>query len=208
MGELGRDGCVEARLEAASVDELLRDLLLADLAASNNGFFLCQSETLRLIWANGRGRALLDSGRQLALVSASLAAADRRLQASLDGLARQQPGAAIVIPAIADCEALVLRARRLGDLSTPDRAFVSLTAYSLSRTADFVLPDLSGVYDLTPAEMRVLSLLASGLTADGLSLDLGISIETARTHIRRIYAKMNVSSREELICLANRYRVP
>lgn len=208
MGQLGRgDGACEP-LEAEPVDDVLPDLLMADLDNSWFGFFLCQPGTLRLHWMNRRGRALLDAGRQLTATGGGVSAADRRWQPALDDLARRPGTTAIVIPALDDCEALVLRARCLGEAQSTAEAFLGLVAYTLSQTAQFILPDLSSVYDLTPAEMRVLRLLAGGRTATGLAMDLGVTIETARTHIRRIYAKMNVSSREQLICLANRYRVP
>ncbi|MDO1559674.1 helix-turn-helix transcriptional regulator [Brevundimonas sp. 2R-24] len=169
-------------------------------------FILCTPRELRLHWANSAARDLLDQGRQLALSGGRLACADRRWQRSLDELGAAASGTAIVLPPVGDCEALVLRGRTMRAPGEP--VLLGVTAYSLSDTGRFLLPDLRNVYELTPAEMRVLRCLMDGLTADGLAQALSITIETARTHIRRIYAKMGVSSREQLICLASRYRVP
>lgn len=70
------------------------------------------------------------------------------------------------------------------------------------------LPDLRPLFGLTPAEMKVVKHLVSGMTADELASHLEITLEAARTHIRRVYNKMGVSSREKLIAKANLYRVP
>jgi DNA-binding NarL/FixJ family response regulator len=50
---------------------------------------------------------------------------------------------------------------------------------------------------LTARERGVLQLLAQGLAYKSISDQLGISIDTVRTHIRRIYDKLQVNSRTE-----------
>ena len=46
-----------------------------------------------------------------------------------------------------------------------------------------------------------------GATAAEAASDLGISLETARTHVRRAYAKLNVSSREEMFARISPFRM-
>ncbi len=53
--------------------------------------------------------------------------------------------------------------------------------------------------DLTPAEMNVLSLLIQGHNMDDLPDLLFVSKSTAKHHILKIYKKLNVSSRGELL---------
>lgn len=54
-------------------------------------------------------------------------------------------------------------------------------------------------YDLSPREEEVLALLARGLTAKSISSKLFISYNTVRTHVSRIYTKLGVHTREELL---------
>jgi DNA-binding CsgD family transcriptional regulator/tetratricopeptide (TPR) repeat protein len=52
---------------------------------------------------------------------------------------------------------------------------------------------------LTPAERRVALLAASGRSNQEISLALWISVNTVETHMRRIFTKLNVQSRRELM---------
>ena len=55
------------------------------------------------------------------------------------------------------------------------------------------LPDM-----LTPREAQVVGLLRDGASNGEIAQQLGISIETVRTHARHIYRKLGVRSRREL----------
>lgn len=70
------------------------------------------------------------------------------------------------------------------------------------------LPDVGAILGLTPSEARIIQGLVDGRRADQLAQDLAISLETVRTHIRRIYSKTGVNSREQLIAKVSVYRVP
>lgn len=59
--------------------------------------------------------------------------------------------------------------------------------------ADGPAPDL-----LTPREAEVLELLQSGRSNAEIALTLQVSIETVRSHARRIYRKLGVRTRREL----------
>jgi DNA-binding NarL/FixJ family response regulator len=52
---------------------------------------------------------------------------------------------------------------------------------------------------LSPREQNVLDCLAKGLTYKQIANQLGISIETIRTHLRRVYEKLHVQSRTEAV---------
>jgi DNA-binding NarL/FixJ family response regulator len=52
---------------------------------------------------------------------------------------------------------------------------------------------------LTPREADVLELLQIGRSNAEIALALGISVETVRTHVRRIYRKLGVTTRRELL---------
>lgn len=52
---------------------------------------------------------------------------------------------------------------------------------------------------LTPAERSVFDLYRKGYTAKEISEELCLSINTIKTHTKRIYTKLNIASREELL---------
>jgi DNA-binding NarL/FixJ family response regulator len=52
---------------------------------------------------------------------------------------------------------------------------------------------------LSPREETVLNLLAKGYTYKQIADELGISIDTIRTYLRRIYEKLHVQSRTEAV---------
>lgn len=52
---------------------------------------------------------------------------------------------------------------------------------------------------LSPREAAVLDCLAKGLTYKAIAEELGISIDTIRTYLRRIYEKLHVQSRTEAV---------
>jgi DNA-binding CsgD family transcriptional regulator len=57
---------------------------------------------------------------------------------------------------------------------------------------------------LTKREVEILKLLAKGKTNQEISSYLGISEETVKTHLQKIYKKLNVSSRTEaVLCFAD-----
>lgn len=70
------------------------------------------------------------------------------------------------------------------------------------------MPDVGALFGLTPSETRIMRGLVDGRRADKLAEELGVSIETVRTHIRRFYNKLGVNSREQMIAKVSAYRVP
>ena len=55
-------------------------------------------------------------------------------------------------------------------------------------------------YHLTKKEMVVLEELLTNLEASQISKKLNCSLSTIKTHVQHIYQKVNVSSRQELVC--------
>ncbi|MEZ0610195.1 response regulator [Fibrella sp. WM1] len=53
--------------------------------------------------------------------------------------------------------------------------------------------------DLTPRENEVLTLLAKGNSYKMVGAELGITVETTRTHVKRIYEKLHVHSVAEAL---------
>ena len=60
---------------------------------------------------------------------------------------------------------------------------------------------LAADYGLTPREAEILALVALGRSAKYISEELMVSYNTTRTHVRHIYEKLNIHSKQELIDL-------
>ena len=58
--------------------------------------------------------------------------------------------------------------------------------------------DLADEYGLTPREAEILALVALGRSAKYIADELQVSYNTTRTHIRHIYEKLNIHSKQEL----------
>lgn len=67
--------------------------------------------------------------------------------------------------------------------------------------------DFGTVFGLTPAEERIARMLTGGDGVEEIAADAAITVETARTHIRRIYNKVGVGSREHLTAVLLPFRL-
>lgn len=65
-------------------------------------------------------------------------------------------------------------------------------------------PDLAIAFNLTPGEARLAALIADGLGLQDSAAALGITRNTARTHMKRIYAKVGVHSQADLVRVLSR----
>ena len=63
---------------------------------------------------------------------------------------------------------------------------------------------LSELFFLTPAEARVTAKLGVGRSADEIAEEMSVSLETVRTHIRRVLSKTGTGRQGELISLVLR----
>lgn len=54
---------------------------------------------------------------------------------------------------------------------------------------------------LTPREVEILGLIAMGRSAKYIAEELMISHNTTRTHIKHVYEKLNIHSKQELLDL-------
>ena len=159
-----------------------------------------------IVWQNAASRRLfLDHG--IGQGGGRIVLPNRQHQPSFEAFlasAGVRP-ATWIMPGSGLEDTLIFRCRRL--LQEGDAVGRVLTVHSPAEPSTTV-PDIRSIFGLTPAEMKVLECLVEGMSAETLSAELNITLETARTHIRRVYNKMEVSGREQLIALTNRFRVP
>ena len=81
----------------------------------------------------------------------------------------------------------------------PDRAMAVLTAPNQPATVD--PKALQSLLHLTPAQARLVALLAAGLTLQDAAKRLGIARATATTQVKQAYARTGVASQTALIRL-------
>lgn len=67
---------------------------------------------------------------------------------------------------------------------------------------------LCGLFDLTPAEARVARGIAAAQTPEAVAQSIGISVETARSHLKRIMLKTGTTRQAELVLLLSGLRAP
>lgn len=65
---------------------------------------------------------------------------------------------------------------------------------------------VASLLDLTRSEARVAELLASGRSERAIAATLSVSLNTVKTHRKRIYAKLGVTSRLELVATVDACR--
>jgi len=58
--------------------------------------------------------------------------------------------------------------------------------------------------ELTPRELEVLRLISEGKSNKVIGVSLSIAEVTVKSHVRAVFAKLNVLSRTEAIAVANR----
>lgn len=161
------------------------------------------AQTLEVLDANAAAIRLVDASDELALSGGKLvvrgkAAAEqfRRFVCSLDG--------APEIHMVGDHHRpLLMRVERVDETDV-----IAVQLFPIAQDEDQGLwANMGVIFGLTPSEDRLIKLLVGGANIKTLSEDLGISVETARTHVRRSYLKIGVSNREQLFAAVAPYRL-
>jgi DNA-binding CsgD family transcriptional regulator len=150
-------------------------------------------------WISSAAMDLLGGDQPLIHRGGRLRTRDPRLDRALRGFLRNVPagpqGATFCISDPDEGEHLLLAATRLQE---PWSHLLGCSLRPTSEDLGVRVADLRQAFGLTPTEGRVTHHLIEGKTADQTAEDLGVSLDTVRTHIKRTYAKLGVCSREGL----------
>ncbi|TWF54707.1 DNA-binding CsgD family transcriptional regulator [Neorhizobium alkalisoli] len=87
----------------------------------------------------------------------------------------------------------------------------SMAVLAVTQVGHIGPPDirvLCGLFDLTPAEARVARGIALAQTPEMVAAALGISLETARSHLKRIMLKTGTTRQAELVLLLSGLNAP
>lgn len=161
---------------------------------------------LKLIWANNAAQRLLRSCVDITFSRGLVGPTDRmQNEAFLRFLraAGTEP-TSYSLPRTDQDGHLVFRAKRID--ARRGEGVVSLIIRDSAARQVPKYADLTRTLGLTRSEAAVISALLSGETAEQAATRLQITLDTARTHIRNVYAKLGVSSREALFARLSPYR--
>lgn len=162
--------------------------------------------TTVLIAANDRARRIIEAGEEFKLSDGRLSLSHRSQTEALRAFIGTLNDAPRVwtLPRSGQDGFWVVRAQKLS--VEGGEAIVGLVLNSTVAPPSRIWADLAVPFLLTPAEDRVARHLFEGLTAGELAAEMQISLETARTYIRRIYLKTGASSREKLLTLLSPFQ--
>lgn len=159
-----------------------------------------------LIWSNEAARDFLATAEPLHYVNGRLIWADKvqnaAFRAFVNGL---EAGPRVWVHRADEGPDLLAR----GEAVRPDGAApgAAVMLYPVDPASRYIWADLEGVFGLTRAEAVIVKRIIGGERADVMAEDLGVTLETVRTHIRRIYNKLSINSREQLFSLISPFRV-
>jgi DNA-binding CsgD family transcriptional regulator len=146
-------------------------------------------------WMSSRARSLMDHNGSIVHRNGRILARDRRIEGQLRTFVERATNdlSAQCLSDSSSGEQIVVTATRL---PSPWQHLVGVTLQRASYDVNVRLADLQQAFGLTRTEARVAHHLFCGHTAEETADELGVSLDTVRTHIKRAYAKLGVSSRE------------
>jgi DNA-binding NarL/FixJ family response regulator/signal transduction histidine kinase len=155
---------------------------------------------------DGYGADLIDDLRRVSPRAQALV-----LSATLDRNQIAQAvalGAAGVLPKTTYLDEVVAAVRRVrsGETLLPLGEIMELVSLA-GRQRELERDDRAAIAHLTPRERQILQALADGLNSQQVAHRLHISIRTARNHIARILAKLDVHSQIQAVLVGLRYGV-
>lgn len=201
-----RDEVVRDRLARESLAEFMDRLPVAFLLVNHHGHVDLQNRVAAEMVARSEG-LFVGAGGYLAASTAKHTAELRQLIAQTAAKAPdpegQDGGEHFIIPRGSDrlpliCIMYPVTRSRLADEQGSDPAVALLIKDPQVERFDG-LPDFAGAYNLTNAEARLIGLLTLGQGLFEAADELGITKNTARTHMRNIYSKVGMHRQVDLI---------
>jgi DNA-binding CsgD family transcriptional regulator len=185
---------------------LQRDGTLQALDALHVGILLADRSG-RVMFANRVAEEILRHGEGITLVRDRLRAArpedSQRLALLIEGAAKttrglgESPGGVLALPTSTGTPITVLVSPcpRLGLLEPAAFIFISRPMGGLIIDEHHVARQ----YGLTPAEVNLLRALVDGKRLKGYADDAGITLNTAKTHLKQLFAKTGSERQSDLV---------
>jgi len=158
---------------------------------------------LDVLWSNAASLALTSRRGFVSLNDNRLILPQRRHEDSLRAfLASLGEGSGVWV--LEAEEAWLVRAETIAPADAPPAWL--LTWQAMDHAERYLWADIGAHLRLTPSETRILRNLVAGQSVEQTAVQLSVSVQTSRTHVRRIYAKLGVSNREQLFAVVMPYR--
>ncbi|HKY82146.1 MAG TPA: helix-turn-helix transcriptional regulator [Sphingobium sp.] len=189
--------------------EALRHAALGWLGSGSTVRFMLDSQ-FRILWANDAGQAAIESRGWIESKDGILTLAHNPGAGALASEAARLGEEEIFVQSYAmpsDGGHVVAVMRQLPSGQPQQRVY----GLELRRRADADAVRYAGYrsyFGISQAEDRVLQQLLKGHNVEKCAATLDLSMDTVRSHVRQLYTKMNVSSREALFHVIMPFRVP
>jgi DNA-binding CsgD family transcriptional regulator len=174
------------------------------------GFLLADAER-RVLYSNAAAREIVASRDGLAIENGHLIAMSPRSEAAFrkamaESAACRDPFVRrLGVPRPSHRKSYRLILMPIDDSGTvPLGVAVAAAGIVIIDADSFSAPDpevLREVFSLTPAEARVAARLALGHNAEEIAAEFNTSVETVRSHIKRIFSKTSTNRQSELVSL-------
>lgn len=182
--------------------DVARQAALLALDQLQLGVLLMDGEARALV-VNRSARAILDGGDAVSLQGSTLRCRSSADQARLrELLAPEGPRAGALLVSRPAGRPIAVLVHRLdtpvaGGLTGLRAVFLSDPELGIEPAGDV----LARLYHLTPAEARLAGELLQGRTLEESAEQLGVTVHTARTHLRRVFEKTDTRRQSELVLL-------
>ena len=164
------------------------------------------SKELTILWANAKAHAALAEKRDVQSCTGIFTAVDPSHQQDLHDFLINSTSSLTSwsMPRSDGDGRVIFRAQRLEE--TPF-SIIAVTFFGSGSEFQPTYVELDGIFRLTKAQHRVLMDLLGGHDVDSIAQLRQVSVETVRTHIRVIYSKIGVNSREALFHILQPFRL-
>lgn len=177
-----------------------------DWLEAEGGQRLIVERSGRIAWSNTRARRYLaEAGACLSSVGGHLTASNRARQAELQTYLEGLNGGPVV-SVLTNADETKPPVVIVGCALRVDSGdYLGLRLRQVTDSPRLLIADLTPAYKLTGTERQVVRRLIEGETVETISKANGQSLDTVRTHVRNIYNKIGVSSREALFARVFQY---
>lgn len=169
--------------------------LLAD-----SGARILTDANRRIVWATSGATLLVSGGSCITIADGELSGQTRHSDALIremledSELAAPAPVVRLVGSEAASPPELFVKAQ---NYPLAGGACTLLTIRDLARELQEI-PDLGGLYGLTRTEQKIVTMMLRGQSVTEIAGELHKSVLTVRTHVKRVYSKLGVGSKEQL----------
>jgi DNA-binding CsgD family transcriptional regulator len=200
----GRQGSLPAGLPSEAGHSLAP--YFSAWAARAPAALMLVTTDLKLVWLNVAAEALMQKSQHLTLREGVLNTVDTARTPALRSFLKASSEARTHwISVLEQAAPLIVSAQLLSAGEGPD--LIGIGLHLTSPEDRYVWTDFGEALKLTRAETAVAKRILEGARAEIIAEEQGVSVETVRTHIRRMYGKLGVSGREQLFAIIAPFRL-